>query len=1103
MSSLTNEEISKKYQKKTQRNHLLDRPGMYMGSIYDKIDEVWIQEQGKMLKKNMMYNPGILKLFDEIVLNAADQARNHLGKVTEIKVTIDEKKGFISVYNNGPGIDIAEHDEYKVYIPEMIFCQFLTSTNYDDEKERFTAGTNGIGAKITSTYSKIFMIETVNQGKSYTQVIKDNLDVIEKPVIKNTKEKSFTRITFLPDYKRFKCKTISKATFALLERRTYDIAALTDDCVKVYFNNEELKIKNFSEYIDMFIPEKTRKEKLVVETEKWKVGICTSPFEEFSHMSFVNGVHTMKGGTHVNYILNPVIKKLTEKIKKKIKETTIRPSFLKENMMVFIFSLINQPEFESQAKEELTTKAQKFGSTFEFDDTHFKKIEKMELVSKIMDLLKFKESKALAASDGKKTLKVKGIDKLDDANAAGGRNSSKCTLILTEGDSAKTFAISGLSVIGREYYGVFPLKGKLLNVRQASESQISKNTEITQLKMILGLQNGKKFKNLDDLKKSLRYGKILILTDQDHDGSHIKGLLINFFHYFWPQLVISDDFITCLQTPIVKATKNKTIKVFYNIPEYQKWKSSHGSGWSIKYYKGLGTSTAKEAKECFQDLETKRVFYSCKEEEDENSIRLAFKKEDTDDRKTWIQENTGKESYIDNSKKKIPLKEFFDKEFVLFSIADCERSIPNLMDGLKPSQRKVMYGVFKKNTTKELKVDQLRGFVGEQTSYHHGDKSLNETIVKLSQDFVGSCNNINLLIPCGQLGTRIMGGKDASGARYISTKINPITRKIFLKDDDNLLKYLDDDNFPIEPEYYWPCIPMILVNGCSGIGTGYATDIPPHNPKDIINILKNLIDNPNYGIPELSPWYRGFTGTVYQNENGSWFTEGVWKRKDRTTLQITELPIQTWTHDYKIFLSKLEDSEDINNVENDSTDVTVNFKISAPRLQIEEWISKGNIVKLFKLKSAIKINLTVFDENCKLRVFDSTAELLFHFYKVRKELYKKRYKYLLEQYEKEIKEIQAKVLFIQRIISGEIRVFRVPKKEVEEQLTNQEFPKIDDSYSYLLDMKIYHLTEEQIIKLEKELANMKARLDDLKSKTYKDIWKEDISEVEKLIALEV
>lgn len=1092
-------EISKKYKKKTTREHILHRPGMYVGSIYNNLEEVWIVEEEKMVKKNILYNPGILKLFDEIIMNASDHARDHPNKVTEIKASVDTNDGKIIVINNGPGIPIVKHEEHQIYIPELVFGNFLTSTNYDDNEERIKAGLNGYGAKITSVFSKLFQVETVYKGQLYVQNFVDNLSKIEPPIIKKTNKKDYTKITFFPDVEKFKVNKITDSTLKLLERRTYDVAACTDKSVNVYFNDKKLKVKEFKDYVDLFLPEQYQKEKVIIEEERWKVSICTSPFDEFTQISFVNGVNTTHGGTHVNYILNPVIKKIIDKYQKKVKETTIKNNFLKDNLMIVVTSLIVRPEFKSQAKEELTTKYKDFGSEFYIDDNTLKKIEKMDAIGKMMEYIQFRENKALSSSDGKKKLKLTGIPKLDDANSAGGRYSQECTLILTEGDSAKTFATSGLNPKDRDYYGIYPLRGKFLNVRDATTNQLNKNQEIKNLKAILGLQHGKKFKTLSELKKSMRYGKIMILTDQDVDGSHIKGLLINFFHHFWPLLVTDDKFITCLQTPIIKATKGNTTKVFYNIQQYKEWKETHPS-WKVKYYKGLGTSSSKEAKECFDNIEQKKIFYQAEKKEDQDAIQLAFQKDLSDSRKEWIQQACGKTQYIDNTLKNIPIKQFIDEELVHFSIYDCERSIPNIMDGLKPSQRKVLYGIMKKNTTEELKVDQLRGFISEKTAYHHGDTSLNETIISMNHDYVGS-NNINLLIPCGQLGTRLMGGKDAASPRYISTKINPITNIIFNQNDSKLLSYLNDDGYPIEPKYFWPCIPMILVNGTQGIGTGYATSVPCYNPIDIIKIIRGLLNDECYSINELKPWYKNFKGTV-EKVDDKWQSFGCWKRKDRTTIEITELPIGVWTENYKEFLEKLQEDDEhhITDIKDFKTDKTVHFQIKSAGPKIDEWINNNAITKIFKLKSTLNWNLNLFDEHCKIKKFDSVEEILYHFFLVRENMYKKRYNFLTEKYTTEIKEINAKVLFIQKIINGQIKVFRKPKAQIIEQLVQNNFPTVNNNYDFLLNIKIHQFSEEQVHLLEQENLTMKTKLQQHTQKTYKDLWKEDLNNLENALS---
>jgi DNA topoisomerase-2 len=380
---------------------------------------------------------------------------------------------------------------------------------------------------------------------------------------------------------------------------------------------------------------------------------------------------------------------------------------------------------------------------------------------------------------------LKGIPKLDDANSAGGKKSRDCTLILTEGDSAKTLAVSGLSVVGRDLYGVFPLRGKVLNVREASAKQMTENAEITNIVKIMGLKYGKKYTESD--LSSLRYGHLMVMTDQDQDGSHIKGLLINFIHYNWPSL-LRVPFMEQFITPIVKVSKGKEEIPFYSIPEFEEWKQANPTqrSWKVKYYKGLGTSTPKEAKEYFQDMERHRISFSYSGPQDDESIKLAFSKSEVDARKRWLdcwlQERKDKraqglnESYLYGSETDVvTYSDFVNKELVQFSNADNERSIPSIVDGLKPGQRKVLFTCFKRNDKREIKVAQLAGSVAELSAYHHGETSLMTTIINLAQNFVGS-NNLNLLQPIGQFGTRLHGGKDAASPRYIFTMLSPLAR---------------------------------------------------------------------------------------------------------------------------------------------------------------------------------------------------------------------------------------------------------------------------------------------------------------------------------------
>jgi DNA topoisomerase-2 len=912
------------------------------------------------------------------------------------------------------------------------------------------------------------------------------------PVITKSK-KSFVKISFIPDYSRFQMPNgIEDDIYNLMLSRVYDGSAVTNKNVIIYFNNEKIQVKDFENYVNLFIGTKSECPRVYEKlNERWEVAIALNQSDKFSQISFVNGISTSEGGTHVDYITNQIIYKLKDQLEKKHKDITIKPSYIKDNIFVFINCLIENPTFSSQTKESHVTKVSKFGSSVVLSEDFIKKADKLGITSNVLDIAKAKDKKALSKTDGKKQFRISGIPKLDDANRAGGSDGWKCKLILTEGDSAKASAVAGLSVIGRDYYGVFPLRGKLLNVRDATATQLLKNEEINNLKKIIGLQQNKEYSSVKDL----RYGGILIFTDADNDGSHIKGLIINFVHSFWPSLIKIDSFISSISTPIVKVSKGSNVIPFYNQESFVKWKETvtNYKTWHVKYYKGLGTSTAAEAKEYFKNIEKQTIKYSVTPETDGDLIK-AFKKGYEDKRKEWIKESTGKKLSLDFEVNNQSISQFVNHELINFSIADLERSIPNIMDGLKPSQRKVLYGCMKRHLYSEVKVAQLSGYISEHTSYHHGEASLQGTIVNMAQDFVGS-NNINLLDPIGQFGTRLQGGKDSGSPRYIFTKLRNISKIIFNEHDSALLEYLEDDGLSIEPKYYIPIIPMILVNGSEGIGTGYSTNIPCYNPKDIIENLTKLINGDDQ-LETMVPWYKGFKGTIVKEpEDNKYLTTGVWKRINTTTIEVTELPIGKWTQTYKEFLDSLVEENEIIDYKNNSDDVNIDFKIVMQKTVIDDLINKNLIIKKLKLTSSINTsNMHVFDAECKIRKVSSPEEIIYRFYKIRKAHFIKRKKYLVESLNNDYLILESKVKFINYVINGVIEVFNKKKDFIVKQIIEVgDLIKVNDSWDYLLDLKLWTLTKERIIELETKMKNTYAELQKIKNTSIEEMWTSELN----------
>ena len=1130
MSNLAKQE----YKKLTQLEHLLLRPDTYIGSVTSVDADYYLYENElkKVIKKTVKcFNPGLYNVIEEINVNAFDNFNRIIQKneeikkqnkalekskktkklnvVSEIKINIKDNYE-ISIYNNGEGIDIYEMDD--VYIPQMVFCELLSSSNYDDSKSRIVGGRNGIGAKATNAYSKKFIIETIDYGRKlkYTQICENNLSIIHKPTIEKYTGKPYTKITFIPDYNRFGVDKLSNDMISLLNKRAYDLIAFSNGEIKVYFNNKKLEIEDFNGYISLFIGDTPRITYL--EHNRWKIGLCVNNnSNKLEHVSSVNGINTRNGGSHVNYIVNQIVKVLKTNFDKKNK-SDIKENLIKSTLMVFVFATIENPSFDSQTKETLTTNITKFGSKCEIPEKLILKLIDLGIYDKIFKLYEFYNNTALNKISGKKKNKIF-IEKLEDARYAGTKRSKECKLFLTEGDSAKSMVLSGLSPEGRDFHGVFPLKGKLLNTRgQGKEKQIADNAEICKILKIVGLKFEDEEEEANfDIIDSLRYGQIIIMTDQDVDGSHIKGLIINFLCR-WPALLKNNNFIVTFLTPIIKVFKgNKESIKFYNIPDYDKWLVTHnnGKGYTVKYYKGLGTSSSKEAKEYFKEFKTMDFFLkdTCF-----NSIDMAFNPKRADDRKTWILSHSS-ENLLDYKDKNISYTDFINKELILFSIYDCVRSIPSLFDGLKPSQRKVLYTFNKKNIVNSIKVSQVVGIISSFTAYHHGEMSLTGTVINMAQNYVGD-NNINLLTPEGQFGTRYCGGKDCAQPRYIFTKKESITKHIFNELDDNILEYEEDDGKLIEPRFYLPIVPMVLINGTEGIGTGWSSGIPKFNPLDIIKNIRLLLNNQEPF--EMTPWYRGFKGTITKIKDNSWLTKSCYNIDSSNSIVITELPIGLWTEKFKSILDSYMNNKKnviLKDYKNNSTDSKINFTLTFHNNVMNDLLiekDKCGITKfelLFRLTSKISCveKLTSWNET-KLLKFKVINDILKTYYEMRLIYYTKRKEYILNKLKNDSILLSTKVKFIKDIRNNKLNMKNdesvvieyLAKNKFHKKLNHKmvEFTDKEGTYDFLLSMQMRSITENNIKKLEEDLKKFKEEITILEKKTDKGLWLTDLENFE-------
>ncbi|KAI4171577.1 MAG: hypothetical protein LQ343_004169 [Gyalolechia ehrenbergii] len=1128
------------YQKLTQLEHIIKRPDTYIGSAERSEKQMWVYNSQKesMEMREISFVPGLYKILDEILVNAADNKQRDKNMDT-IKVTVDREKGEISVWNNGRGIPIEIHEKEKIYIPEMIFGHLLTSSNYDDDAEKVTGGRNGYGAKLCNIFSTSFSLDTADSKTKlrYKQTWTNNMGTMGKASITANKTDDFTKVTFTPDFKYFKMSGMDDDFEALVKRRVYDLAG-TVKGVKVYLNGDRVKIINFKKYMEMYTKaikvergDEAANDTSDIITEmpdiRWELGFAVSD-GSFQQVSFVNSIATTSGGTHVNYIADQICTKLMEIVKKKLKKeggAALKPNQIRNHIFLFINCQIVNPAFTSQTKEQLTTKHTQFGSKCTVSDEFMKKIAKTEVVNNILHFAQQKADQILKKSDGNRRHRMDN-PKLTDANFAGTKDGHRCTLILTEGDSAKGLAIAGRSVVSADLFGVFPLRGKLLNVRDATVDQISKNQEIQNIKNFLGLKHKTEYTD----RKSLRYGHLMIMTDQDHDGSHIKGLLINFLQVQYPSLLKIPEFLLEFITPIVKVYKGNPkypskSQTFFTMPEYEAFKEEHKHerGWEHKYYKGLGTSTTEDAKVYFRDLDRHLKEFHVMQETESKLIELAFSKKMADERKEWLRQfKPG--TYLDHSSHKISYSDFVNKELILFSMADNMRSIPSVVDGLKPGQRKVLFTCFKKNLRKDMKVVELAGSVSGLTAYQHGEASLQSTIVGLAQTFVGS-NNLNCLEPSGNFGSRLEGGSDTASPRYIYTRLSPFARRVFNSSDEPLLTYNTDDEKMIEPEMYVPVVPLVLINGADGIGTGWSSSIPNYNPEDIVENLKLMMDG--HPIKTMTPWFRYFKGAVTAMGPDRYKFSGIVRQTGPNEVEITELPIRVWTQDFKNRIVEIIKAEKVPSFIKDYDDYNthedVHFIIRMEEKYMQAALDEG-LEEKFKLsKSVATSNLVAFDPEGRITKYASVEDILKEFYGLRIKFYERRKAHMLSEMTKELEKMTNQARFIQMIIDGQLVVSKRKKVELVKELKAKNFkpiakavdaikegelaPIADDdeeseedvetgasSYDYLLGMPLWSLTKERVDKLLKQIGDKEFEIDDLLKKSKEDLWKVDLDD---------
>jgi len=1152
------------YSRYSQKDHIYNITDSYCGSDEktERIVRALDIENMKILEKEITLPQAVENIFVEISSNAGDNvARAIKNNRDPGEVFIEMTKKRITVRNGGAPIPIEINTKENMWAPEMIFGTLLTSSNYDKTKVRTECGRNGYGAKLTNIFSNFFQVtvgDPFNQ-KHYKQIWRDNMSIKEDPVITNfsPKSKAFVEVTYEMDFERFGYTEFPDEAFELFARHAADMSFTQK--VPVTFNGHRFNIRKAEEYAKLSVVDGqinnhivyyewypgtetfnkrgvnyARDKKAVPKTE---ICVVDTP-DKGMIVSFVNGKWTHNNGVHadaafkaISHDLLELVNNTGKKGKKKKRSQKLYVSDVKKHVTIIVNCWIEDPKFDSQYKAELKAPS----PSFKIDEKILKPILKWELMARLYAELDAKNFRAASKSDGKKRRHIN-VTKLEDANKAGTVESKNCTLWVTEGDSAMAFAVKALGNIprGRDYIGLFPLKGKPLNVMNASQDQIYGNDEINTLKEVLGIKERVNY--LDDENfNELRYGHFMILADSDDDGKHILGLILNLFHCKYPSL-LARNYVMYLRTKIVEIKKGKRKIKFYTQHEYDLWKEQNPDykTWKHSYFKGLGSS---EDEDIAEEFKAPKIVTSVYDNLAPYTLQLAFDSRLSDKRKDWLANWVPDYSVEQLSVQ--PISSFINHEFIQFSITDLSRSIPRFMDGLKTSQRKILWGAMikwgakiGKQDSNKMKVSRFASQISDVCAYKYGEKSLEGAIVSMAQDFIGS-NNLPYLCRHGQMGTRSRSGKDAASSRYIYTKPEWWVPLVFRKEDKPLLNIVIDEGEEIEPVTFYPIIPMQLINGALGIGTGHSTFIPNYNPLDICYWLEAKILGCT--LPEIKPWYREFDGEIEikvkkptpktesededfteteedSDDPDNVLTDRFTKRSMRTTgcFEITgnvrkkvivkEIPVGRSIFKYKTFLDKLREEKKITRYDNHSTHDKPHFEIYG--------MKTATLRTLKLIKSYGLSNMVMLDNYNRPVKYKDESEILETFYHLRLECYRKRKEYIINNIGEKIKILNEKIRFILAVIKGHEIVKSNPKITQEQanqqeailvmgrnkELIKEQMERMGFDNELLKKVTLYQCTAEEVQTAKEEINDLEQEKKIKEETRPEDFWLSDLKE---------
>jgi DNA topoisomerase-2 len=1086
--------MSDEYKVLSDVDHVLQRPEQYVGDTTSCYISDWIWDEGlkqMVFKKKLMHNEGLIKTIFEVIDNCADNASRTIDPTTTIDVTM--QNGIITVKNDGAGIRIERLALNGLYIPTTVFGVPRSGSKFNEDRNG-TIGMNGLGVKLTNILSKTFSVVCVDKrvGKVFSQTWKNNMKDCGTEKIKDAPSnvRWTTIVSMVPDLDYFnrpenECNiTIIDELIPVIHTRLLQVSVSHPAPLKIYFNKVSIKCKGIKAYMRLFPVDRTFFERV---NDDFEYGVTISPDGMFTHQSIVNCQRTTSNdSTHTKYVTTTVVNAISNHLKKKGMSVRLSPSQISNNLFIFVNIRVKNPTFTSQTKVHLSTPIDVVKYPIDVARV-MGLVKKSGLLQKLEDQL---SQKALASMQSTLNGSKRGtvsIPKLDDAEEAGKSRSRKTTLFLVEGDSAKTMVTTGMSVIGRDYYGVFPLKGKLLNVIGASPTQLKDNTEIGNIMKIVGLNFGKTY-DTDTEFGTLRYGNVCILCDADVDGIHITGLLLAFFNYYWPAL-IRRGFLGRFVTPIVKATRHTVIKRFFTMRDYSDFAAVNDmTGWKVQHLKGLGTSEKEDTLTYFKAMDKYHLKCFTGDDETADLINHIFDPKESNWRKDWLLKpmNT---PLLDYSQPVMNISQFLRTEMYDFSIYNIKRAIPSAIDGLKVSQRKVLYTCFSKfkaDSGDLFKVAQLAALAAAKTNYAHGEVSLQNTIINMAQSFSGS-NNMPLLYAGGEFGSRRLNGADAASSRYIFTTLLPDARYLFKDRSENVLEYLIEENVKVEPKYYVPTLPLVLINGTNGIATGFRSLVPSFNPSDILDIIRGKL-SASGRRKELVPWYGDTYRTNHKTRlvGDNWVFEGEIVYNETTRkITITEIPIGVSIEDYKIkVLDRMIEKDVIRSVSiKHPSPNEVNFVIDGYAGDTLDLIETFGLRKTMTTKC-----MNLLDVDGVIKNFTTPEAILEYWYEQRRKCVYDTHKEGVRVFNHVIEELFTKYQFIKAIVDGVVNIRKRKTAEIVHDLVVAGV-SVDKEYimKLLTSMSLSCLTVERYTELKNQHENKQVELEAYKKLTVDDL----------------